>query len=132
MRGNFRFHRMLYTRLFTPRAAFPLPPPMPGALLPNGAAPCASREDYRQLLAGTEAVLARWTRRVHEREFPATVKACRAMRLRVTLGVELKLPPALLMDVAHEIAQYADVATRAAARRCLARAVHQRASRKLP
>lgn len=83
--------------------------------------------DFRVLAAGLEKLLTRYTKRTVARDFQAATKASKALRVQLTLRrPTVTLPAGLLNDLGHEIAQFADDATRAAARRCLQRVVEQR------
>lgn len=80
------------------------------------------RHDYRLLAGGLRRVLSRCTPRGIERQFPASGQALELLRRQLHCGGDATVPAHLLIELAHEIAQYADAATRAAARRCLQRA----------
>lgn len=83
--------------------------------------------DFRLLAAGLEQLLTGNTRRTLARHFQASTTASRALNVQLTLRSRtVTLPAGLLNDLGHEIAQFADEATRAAARRCLQRVVEQR------
>lgn len=83
--------------------------------------------DFRVLAAGLERLLTRYTKRTVARDFQASTKASKALGVQLTLrSPTVTLPAGLLNDVGHEIAQFADETTRAAARRCLQRMVEQR------
>jgi hypothetical protein len=83
----------------------------------------SSRRDYRLLAGGLALLLSRCPARVIERDFSASANAFRSLRRQFRrASAAVALPPGLLNDLAHEIAQYADAATRGAALRCLQRA----------
>lgn len=86
-----------------------------------------ARRDYNLLASGLAQVLARHPQRLIQREFRASAHALRLLRrqLRASFG-EPVLPADLLNDLGHEIALHADADTRAAAARCLRRAVAAR------
>jgi len=83
--------------------------------------------DYRVLANGLAAVLARCPADLVKRELQASAEALRILRrqFKSALG-EPSLPPAMLNDLAHEVALRADANTRAAALRCLHRSVAAR------
>lgn len=86
-----------------------------------------ARRDYGLLASGLAAVLARCPADLVQRHFQASSEALRLLRRQFRSVLrEVSLPAALLNDLAHEIAQCADAETRAAARRCLQRAVAAR------
>jgi hypothetical protein len=85
-----------------------------------------SLRDYRLLAGGLALVLSRCSERVARRDFPASLKASRALR-RQLRGGEPWLPSDQLSELSHEIAMVADAATREAARRCLQRNLRQAA-----
>lgn len=83
----------------------------------------APLEDYDQLARGLVALLAGCTPAGIRREFPVTQLAARALQVQLRKGLDTRLPAGILNDLSHEIAIYADAATRAAAQRCFRRAV---------
>ncbi|NML48368.1 hypothetical protein HHL11_31770 [Ramlibacter sp. G-1-2-2] len=95
---------------------------------PDSQAPAIdARRDYNLLASGLSHVLARHPQRLIQREFRAAAAALRLLRrqLRAPFGEPL-LAAEMLNDLAHEIALHADADTRAAAARCLGRAVAAR------
>jgi hypothetical protein len=83
--------------------------------------------DYRVLAIGLAAVLARCPADLVQRHFPVSAAALGLLRRQFRTALrEASLPAGMLNDLAHEIAQCADEETRAAARRCLDRAVTAR------
>lgn len=101
--------------------------------LPAAVGDAGNRDDYHVLAGGLASLLSRCTERSRMREFRATAKAYSALRIQLNLRAStITLPAGVLNDLAHEIAQYADLTTRAAARRCLLDALDRRRSNALP
>lgn len=112
----FRFPPLLSLRRPAAHAAAPMP---------HTSAETA--RDYRVLATGLAAVLARCPADLVQRHFPVSAEALGLLRRQFRTALrEVALPAAMLNDLAHEIAQCADEETRAAARRCLQRAVTAR------
>lgn len=89
------------------------------ALPAPGGARNPELSDYLQLAHGLAALLAGCSPRGAEREFAASLKAYRALRIQIRRGGEIRLPAQVLNDLSHEIACHADQETREAALRCL-------------
>jgi len=89
---------------------------------------CASEDvrDYYLLAGGLALVLSRCSTRMAQRDFANAARAYRYLRYRLKRGEEIVLPAQVLNDLSHEIAPFADFATREAARRCLGRKVRLR------
>lgn len=83
--------------------------------------------DYLLLASGLTRLLARCTPAGAERQFDASLRAYRALRVQVHHGVA-RLPAEILNDLSHEIAMYTDRAMLRAALRCLQRQAFQRAA----
>lgn len=77
--------------------------------------------DYGLVAGGLALLLSRCSPRGVERDFQAASKAYRSLRKQITLSEAVELPPDLLNDVRHEVAQFADQATREALKRCAER-----------
>ena len=77
--------------------------------------------DYRLLAGGLALLLSRCSERAVARDFAASLQAWRSLQSQMKATAPVSLSARLLLDVSHEIAQCADIATRQAARRCLAR-----------
>jgi len=84
--------------------------------------------DYRLLLGGLALLLSRCSEPVAQRHFCATLQAYRALKRQMKAGSMIRLPSQLLSDLSHEIAQFADAATRQAALRCLNRSARTAAA----
>lgn len=83
-----------------------------------------ARRDFSVLATGLHGVLSRHPQHVVRRDFPVSARALRSLRRQFgALFVEVSLPAEMLNDLGHEIALHADPDTRAAAARCLRRAV---------
>lgn len=96
---------------------------------PSGQATVDGPDDYRLLADNLSSLLSRCTKRALQREFKVTSKAYKALRVQLALRANtVALPAGMLNDLAHEIAQYADAATHAAALRCLRKATGRRRS----
>jgi hypothetical protein len=81
----------------------------------------AATADYRVLATGLGELLGRCTPKGAERHFPAALMGFKGLRQQWKHGCRPELPAQVLSDLCHEIAQYADHATREAAGRCLRR-----------
>lgn len=75
--------------------------------------------DYALVAGGLALVLSRCSPAAVERDFQATSQAWRSLRRQMARSRGVQLPPQLLIDASHEVAQYADAATRDALLRCL-------------
>lgn len=77
--------------------------------------------DYRLLAGGLALLLSRCSEHLVERDFAASLQAYASLKSQLKSSAPVSLSGELLMDLSHEIAQFADNTTRMAARRCLAR-----------
>jgi len=80
--------------------------------------------DYGLLAGGLALVLSRCSPNAIRRDFKAASEAYKSLRRQIGRQGKVQLPRQLLNDASHEIAQYADPATREALRRCMS-ASHQ-------
>lgn len=78
----------------------------------------AVEADYALLANALQRLLAKWPPEVARRHFPVATLACSALTRRFRLA-PLRLPPQVLSDLCHEIAEYVDAPVREAAVRCL-------------
>lgn len=103
----------LFHRRRTPR--LPLPPTFPHESRDPGQA------DLALLARALQQLLAKWPPQVTRRHFPAATKAHQALRIQACLPGAVRLPPYLLSDLCHEIAEHVDAPVRQAAVRCMRR-----------
>lgn len=96
----------------------PRPPLRPA--LPDPARDPAEA-DLVLLARALEQLLAKWPPQVTRRHFPAATKAHHALRIQARLPGPVRLPPYLLSDLCHEIAEHVDAPVRQAAVRCMRR-----------
>lgn len=75
--------------------------------------------DYGLIAGGLALLLSRCSDRAMKLEFKAAEKAYRSLQRQMKRNERIRLSPYLLSDVSHEVAQYTDVATREALRRCM-------------
>lgn len=77
--------------------------------------------DYALVAGGLALLLSRCSPRAARQHFKAASDAYRSLSRQARCAKPVALPAQLLSDVSHEVAQYADAATRDALRRCLQR-----------
>lgn len=107
------------------QSLFARPPAVPA--LPAQRELDETLRDYGVLAAGLAAVLSRCPANLVKLHFQASAAALHLLRRQFRSALrKVQLPAAMLNDLAHEIAQCADAETRAAALRCLQRAVAAR------
>ena len=81
--------------------------------------PSQSLRDYGLVAGGLALVLSRCSPNAVRRDFRAASEAYRSLRRQIGRNKTVRLSRQLLNDASHEIAQYADPATREALRRCM-------------
>lgn len=96
--------------------------------IPDAASPLL--RDHCLIAGGLALLLSRCPPQALQRQLPRSHTAYRVLRRQVRAQHAQSLGAHLWNDVAHEIAELADGATRAAVRRCLQRAVAERAARR--
>lgn len=87
-----------------------------------------AQADLAVLARALQQLLAKWPPQVTRRHFPAATKAHQALRIQFCLPGAVRLPPHLLSDLCHEIAEHVDASVRQAAVRCLRRTAAARSS----
>lgn len=114
---------MLSDTLARCELARPFPEILPAWAVPHAADD--ARRDYLLLKTALGQVLARCAGAVARRDFVATRRTYRALRLQPWLYLPAHLPvrlcPYLLNDALHEIAAFVDKPVRDAALRCMRR-----------
>jgi hypothetical protein len=80
-----------------------------------------SLHDYGLLARNLSNLLARCSETGRRRQFPQAQAVHRRIQLALGTGLSVHVPAMLLSDALHEIAQFVDADTRAAARRCMLR-----------
>jgi len=118
-------HTMLASLLSLPRAfRLPLPRRVPSGTTTAAAADShadPAQADLALLARALHQLLAKWPPRVAQRHFPNATKAYQALRIQFCLAGPARLPPHLLSDLCHEIAEHVDASVRQAAVRCMRR-----------
>lgn len=83
--------------------------------------PDPAQADLALLARALQQLLAKWPPQVTRRHFPAATKAHQVLRIQFCLPGTVRLPPYLLSDLCHEIAEHVDAPVRQAAVRSLRR-----------
>ena len=104
--------------------------PRPWAVSEFSELPVVSRlpdedlRDYGLISGGLALLLSRCSDRAMKHQFNAAAQAYKSLRRQIRRREPVGLSPHLLSDVSHEVAQFADVATREAIGRCIRRMPH--------
>lgn len=98
-------------------------PSFPARLLPNvrRTEQDPAQADFALLTSALKRLLAQWPPRVTRRHFPVATRVYQALRIQACLLAPVRLPPHLLSDLCHEIAEHVDASVRGAAVRCMRR-----------